>query len=54
MTSGPPVVFVDIDDTLVRSVGSRRMPMTGMVTLVRSLRAHGAELTCGSSGGAGR
>ena len=34
-----PVVDVDIDDTLVRSVGSKRIPMTAMVSLVRALKS---------------
>jgi phosphoglycolate phosphatase-like HAD superfamily hydrolase len=51
MTAVPPVIFVDIDDTLIRSFGSKRIPISGMVTLVRSLKEHGAELHCWSSGG---
>ena len=47
-----PVVYVDIDDTLVRSVGSKRIPMTAMVSLVHALRAAGATLYCWSAGGA--
>jgi hypothetical protein len=47
-----PVIYVDIDDTLVRSFGSKRMPMTHMVALVRSLKERGAQLYCWSSGGA--
>ncbi len=31
-----PVIYVDIDDTLVRSFGSKRMPMSHMVALVRA------------------
>lgn len=46
------VIYVDIDDTLVRSFGSKRMPMTHMVALVRSLKERGAQLYCWSSGGA--
>jgi phosphoserine phosphatase len=51
-TSPPAVIFIDVDDTLVRSFGSKRIPMTHMVALVRSLSEHGAELYCWSSGGA--
>ena len=47
-----PVIYVDIDDTLVRSFGSKRIPMTSMIALVRSLSENGAELYCWSSGGA--
>ncbi len=45
------VVYVDVDDTLVRTVGTKRIPMTGAVDHVRSLHADGAQLYCWSSGG---
>ncbi|MCX2861592.1 DUF705 domain-containing protein [Paucibacter sp. PLA-PC-4] len=47
----PLVVYVDVDDTLVRSVGSKRIPMTRVVEHVRQLKAAGAVLYCWSSGG---
>ena len=40
----PIVVYVDIDDTLVRSFGSKRIPMRLVVDHVRSLKTQGAEL----------
>jgi hypothetical protein len=46
------VVFVDVDDTLVRSVGAKRVPMPGVVARVRELHAQGAALYLWSSGGA--
>lgn len=46
------VIYVDIDDTLVRSFGSKRIPMTEMVALIPRLRERGATLFCWSSGGA--
>jgi hypothetical protein len=46
------VVYVDIDDTLVRSFGSKRIPMTDMVEHVRGLGRDGAILYAWSSGGA--
>jgi hypothetical protein len=50
--SQPPlIVYVDVDDTLVRTVGTKRIPMTGAVAHVRSLFADGARLYCWSSGG---
>ena len=50
--SQPPlVVYVDVDDTLVRTVGTKRIPITGVVDHVRSLHAEGAQLFCWSSGG---
>lgn len=48
----PLVVYVDIDDTLVRSVGAKRIPIPPAVEHVRALHAQGAELYCWSSGGA--
>lgn len=48
----PLIVFVDVDDTLVRSYGSKRIPMPGTIKVVRQLHAEGVELYCWSSGGA--
>jgi hypothetical protein len=47
------VIYVDVDDTLVRTVGGKRVPMPRVVERVRSLAAEGAELYAWSSGGAG-
>ena len=46
------VVFVDVDDTLIRSVGTKRIPMPGVVESIRKLHAHGVHLYLWSSGGA--
>lgn len=46
------VVFVDVDDTLVRSVGSKRIPMPGVIAQVKALHAQGLALYLWSSGGA--
>jgi hypothetical protein len=46
------VVYVDIDDTLVRSVGAKRIPMQSSIEHVRALKQSGATLYCWSSGGA--
>ena len=48
----PLVIYVDVDDTLVRSVGSKRIPMPTVVARVKSLAAEGATLYAWSSGGA--
>jgi phosphoserine phosphatase len=45
-------VYVDVDDTLVRSVGTKRIPIPAAVRHVRDLKQQGAELYCWSSGGA--
>ena len=46
------IAYVDVDDTLVRSFGSKRIPMTEMVKHVRSLDRQGVVLYAWSSGGA--
>jgi hypothetical protein len=48
----PLVIYIDIDDTLVRTVGSKRVPMSGVVERVRRLAGEGARLYAWSSGGA--
>lgn len=51
--SNPPnVCFVDVDDTLIRSAGSKRIPMSRTIERVRELHDRGVELYCWSSGGA--
>ena len=46
------IVYVDVDDTLVRTAGSKRIPIVAAVERVRSLHAKGATLYLWSSGGA--
>ena len=47
------VVFVDVDDTLVRTVGSTRIPMPATIAQIRRLSNSGSyTLYCWSSGGA--
>jgi hypothetical protein len=46
------VVYIDVDDTLVRSFGSKRIPISAVVTRVKQLHAEGFALYCWSSGGA--
>jgi hypothetical protein len=52
MTQGQLVVYVDIDDTLVRSYGGKRIPMSAMVAHVRELSRGGMVIYGWSSGGA--
>jgi len=47
----PIVVYVDVDDTLVRTTGTKRIPISGAIDHVRQLGAEGAQLFCWSSGG---
>jgi hypothetical protein len=46
------VVYVDIDDTLVRSTGAKRIPIPSAIQHVRALHDQGGALYCWSSGGA--
>lgn len=46
-----PVLYVDVDDTLVRSFGSKRVPVTHVVALIRELKGR-ASLYLWSRGGA--
>lgn len=48
----PRIVFIDVDDTLVRSVGAKRIPMPAVIAGVRQLKIEGATLYLWSSGGA--
>jgi hydroxymethylpyrimidine pyrophosphatase-like HAD family hydrolase len=48
----PKVVYVDVDDTLVRSLGSKRSPMRSVIEQVKRLHAEGAEIYLWSTGGA--
>ena len=52
MSPPPAVIYVDVDDTLVRSFGGKRIPMSPMVERVAALKRAGATLYCWSSGGA--
>lgn len=47
-----PVVYVDVDDTIVRSFGSKRIPISGVIEHIRDLYRAGFKLYCWSSGGA--
>jgi len=46
------VIYVDVDDTLIRSAGTKRIPLPGVVAAVRELYDQGVELYLWSSGGA--
>jgi hypothetical protein len=50
--AAPRVVYVDIDDTLIRSVGTKRIPMSAVIATVRRMHAGGAQMYCWSTGGA--
>lgn len=46
------VVYVDVDDALVLSIGTKRIPMPRVIAKVRWLHNEGATLYLWSSGGA--
>lgn len=46
------VIYVDVDDTFVRSYGTTRIPIPAVISHIRALHEQGAELYCWSSGGA--
>ncbi|WP_430540518.1 DUF705 domain-containing protein [Pseudoxanthomonas japonensis] len=46
------IVFVDVDDTLVRSAGTKRIPMPPVIARVRELHQQGVAMYLWSSGGA--
>lgn len=52
MTPSDLVAYIDVDDTLVRSFGGKRIPMTAVIAHVRELHRAGVVLYCWSSGGA--
>ncbi|MEM1181483.1 MAG: DUF705 domain-containing protein [Acidobacteriota bacterium] len=45
------IIYVDVDDTLVRTVGTTRIPMPATIEAVKRLGAAGATLYLWSSGG---
>jgi hypothetical protein len=54
-SSNPPQdfnIYVDVDDTLVRSYGSKRIPIVATIEHIKELKVQGAKLYCWSSGGA--
>ena len=48
----PLVIYVDVDDTFVRSYGVKRIPMPAVIATIRQIYVQGATLYCWSSGGA--
>ena len=45
------ICYVDVDDTLVRSVGSTRIPISHVIKKVTELKERGVIMYCWSSGG---
>ncbi len=51
MSKLPFIIYVDVDDTFVRSHGTKRIPIPIVIEHIKSLKAQGANLYCWSSGG---
>ncbi|MGC3969418.1 MAG: hydrolase [Pirellulales bacterium] len=49
--SSPLVVYVDVDDTPIRTAGSKIIPVSGVKEHVAALASQGAAIYCWSSGG---
>lgn len=47
----PFYVYVDVDETFVRSYGAKRVPIPSVISHVKYLKEQGAILYCWSSGG---
>ncbi len=45
------IVYVDVDDTLVRWAGPKPIPIPAVIAKVRALRAAGETLSCWSAAG---
>jgi len=45
------VIYFDVDDTLIRTFGSKSLPIIHVIELVKQLKAAGAELYCWSHAG---
>lgn len=52
MNSQVNIIFVDVDDTLIRTVGSKRIPICETIRHIRRLHESGMILYLWSSGGA--
>ena len=46
------VIYVDVDDTLIRTFGTKQIPMTPSIAYVRRMYESGHKLYCWSRGGA--
>jgi len=51
-TLKPINIFVDVDDTFVRSIGTSLLPIPAMIEHLKTLKKQGANIYCWSSGGA--
>jgi predicted HAD superfamily phosphohydrolase YqeG len=54
MPSSPKAVYVDVDNTLIRTAATKQIPITRSVEYVKRLHAEGCTLYLWSRGGAAR
>ena len=45
------VIFIDVDDTLIRTVGSTQIPIPSSIDYVKRMHVAGHDLYCWSRGG---
>ena len=45
------VIYVDVDDTLIRSAGTKRLPIPSAIARIRALHSAGVTLYLWSTGG---
>lgn len=45
------VMYIDVDDTLIRTVGTKQIPMPASADYVRRMHSAGHDLYCWSRGG---
>jgi hypothetical protein len=48
----PFYIYVDVDETLIRNYGAKRIPMPNVIRHVQELKSQDAMIYCWSSGGA--
>lgn len=46
------IIYVDVDDTFVRTFSTKRIPIPNVIRHIRNLFEQGAHLYCWSTGGA--
>ena len=46
------IIYIDVDDTLIRTFGTKQIPMPSCVEYVRRMHSDGHVLYCWSRGGA--
>ena len=50
--NSPLIIYIDVDDTLIRTAGNKIIPMTATIQHLKLLSEEKVQLFCWSSGGA--